>query len=184
MVEDHLDVSSVSCRAGGCYGLPVGLELEAARLLALVVLEAVGVASGKADLFVPEGGKVECALCPGHADERDLAAGSRQTQRVLHGAWCADALEDPARSTHNDGLAKLGLVWRRAQHLGELRVGLSGVDYLGCSQTKCFFPLSLVLGDADNATGVGQVPQGGDGEETDAAGPDHQGGVFRGRGCL
>jgi hypothetical protein len=53
------------------------------------------------------------------------------------------------------------------------------MDYLGRPKTNRLFPLSLVLGDADDAACVGKESQGRDGKETDAAGPDDQGGVAR-----
>src|SRR5918997_4540628 len=85
-------------------------ELEAARLLSLVVLDAVCVASGETDLFVPEGGHVQSALRAGHADERDLSAWRGQAECVLHSTWRADAFEDLAGSAHDDRLTELGLV--------------------------------------------------------------------------
>src|SRR5918994_4920309 len=145
-----------------------------------MVLDAIGVASGETDFFVPEGGEVERALRAGHADERDVAAGLCEAERVLYGAWRAYALENLAGSAHDDRLAEFGLVRRRAQHLGEVRVGLCGVDYLGRPKTKRLVPLSLVLGDADDAAGVGQVSEGRDGKEADATGPDDQGGFAGG----
>ena len=75
------------------------------------------------------------------------------------------------------GLPSSGLYGVCAQHLGEFRVGLFRVDDLGRPKTKCLVPLSLVLGDADDAAGFREVPQGRDGKEADAAGPDDQGGV-------
>ena len=75
VVEDHLDVSFASCRAGGCDGLPVlceseawanhGIEVylwrdphrepEALYALAAVVLDAEMRGTGEVYLFVPEG---------------------------------------------------------------------------------------------------------------------------------
>ena len=51
------------------------------------------------------------------------------------------------------------------------------MDDFGRTQTKRLVLLSLVLGDADDAACLREVPQGGDGKEADAAGPDDQGGV-------
>jgi hypothetical protein len=56
------------------------------------------------------------------------------------------------------------------------------VDDLVRPKTKRLTPLSPVLGDADDAAGVREVPQGRDGKEADAAGPDDQGGVAGGGG--
>src|SRR5919112_3244407 len=202
MVEDDFYLPFSTRRPGCGDGLPVVIqpevrayeclqpylrgdaecELEAARLFSIVLLDAIGVASGESDFFVPEGGQVECALRAGHADERDLATRARQAERILHGAWRADTLEDLAGSAHHDRLAELGFVGRRAQHLGEFRVGLFGVDYLGRSKTNRLVPLSLVFGDADDVACIGKVSQGRDGKEADAAGPDDQGRVARGEG--
>src|SRR5215217_4569307 len=129
MIEDHLDVSFASGRAGGCDGLLVGFqreagaheclqahfggdaecECEAARFVSFVLFDAVGVAAGELDLFVPEGGEVQCAFCAWHPDERDVAARARKTERVLYRAWCADALEDFASSAGTTGLPSSGL---------------------------------------------------------------------------
>src|SRR5919112_4930915 len=200
MVEDDFYLPFSTRRPGCGDGLPVVLqpevrayeclqpylrgeaecELEAARLFSIVLLDAIGVASGETDFFVPEGGQIQSALRTWHADERNLSARSRQAERVLRGAWRADALEDLAGSAHDDRLAELWLVGGCAQHLGEYRVGILGVDYLGRPKTNRLVPLSLVLGDADDAACVGKVSQGRDGKEADAAGPDDQGGVTGG----
>src|SRR4028119_1075911 len=129
MVEDHLHVALASGGPRGGYGLPVlfepvmradhGLELDLGRYLhrqpeaagpfPAVLLRAVGVGAGEVQLFVPEGGEVEAALGPGHADEGDLAAGPRQAQGVLHRAGGADAFEDIVGAPEDYWLAELRL---------------------------------------------------------------------------
>ena len=52
-------------------------------------------------------------------------------------------------------------------------------DVVG-AEAERLLALAGVLGDADDAAGFGEVAQGGDGEEADAAGPDHQARVARG----
>src|SRR5829696_4108951 len=134
VIEDHFYLPFPARRPRSGDGLPVVLqlvvrayeclqpylrrdaecELEAARLVPIVLLDAIGVASDETNLFVPEGGQVECALRAGHADECDPAARARQAERVFYGTWRADTFEDPAGSAHDDRLAELGLVGRRA----------------------------------------------------------------------
>src|SRR5215210_2878466 len=193
-IEYYLYVSLAACRArrgdglailtepkaGTDHGLQLYLrrylerELEAPYLLSLVVFYAVSVGSGEAHLLVPEGRKVKAAPRGGHPDERDLAAGTGETHRVLHRRRGPHALEHPVRPTHDDRLADLRLVTLRAEHGGERSVRLLRMHHLVGSEPQGLLSLALVLGDADHAPGARQLPQRGDDEEADAAGPDHE----------
>src|SRR5215212_2321596 len=136
------------------------------------------------DLFVPEGGKIQRALRARHADERYVAAWACEAEGVLHGSGRADTVEDLGGTAHDDRLAELGLVRLRTEHLGEFRVGLVRVDDFARSQPKGLSLLSPVFGDADDAAGVREEPQGRYGKEADAAGSDHQRGLVPGWGGL
>src|SRR5215211_4108492 len=183
-IEYYLYVSLAACRARRGDGLAVlaqpearadhGLqlylrrylerELEAPYPLALVVFYPVGVGSGEVHLLVPEGRKVQAAPRGGHPDERDLPAGAGEAHRVLHRPRGPHALEHPVRPAHDDRFADLRLVALRAEHGGERPVRLLRVHHLVGSEPQGLLSLALVLGDADEAPGAGQLPQRGDDE--------------------
>src|SRR5919107_4450528 len=197
MVEDHFDVALPAGGPRSGNGLAVFLEPEprsdhffqaylgrqaegegeAARRFSFVLFDAVGVAPAEAYLLVPERGEVEAALRGGHPHEGRLATGSGETGGVLHRAGRTDALVDPVGPAHDDRLAQFRLVGFRPQHLREGGVGVFGMNHLVGPETERLFSLSCVLGDADDASGFGEVAEGGEGEESDTAGTYHQAGV-------
>ncbi len=194
-IEDDLDVAFAARRARGRYRLPVlppagsadptilsslisgAMRSASSKLLhplSPVLLDAVGVGPREAHLLVPERGEVQAALRARHPDERHLPPGARQAHRVLYRPRGADALEDLVCPAHHDRLAELGPVCLRAQHTGKRPVRLLRMHDLVGPEPQRLLSLPLVLGDADDAARFGELPQGRDGEEADAARPDHE----------
>src|SRR5215203_5133645 len=128
---------------------------------------------------MPEGGEIQAAPRGWHPNQRYLPARTRQARRILDSPRGADAIENFVCTPHYHGLAELGLVSLRAEHLGQFFVQLLRVHDLVRPEARGLLILPLMLGDADYAPCLRELLQGRDDEEPNTACPDHEGRLVR-----